>query len=261
MSDSITSRLHGDPDRHVLVYLPGLHGDFTLVRRFRERITERTAFVEFAYPIRGRPSLNDMSEAVYAELERLGAREVTLLAESFGSQVAWAMISQGRDTVRIHRLVLSGGFIRHPWPAGVHLARRLTGAMRRRRNLILETFPWYGRLAYESRPGLAEDLTRFVEARSRPEDREAIHHRLELIASSDFRPVAAETRIPVHHLTGVFDPIVPWPPVMRWLKLHCPGYQGTVRFHTSDHAVLVSRPTAAAQVISRWVGAEELTRR
>lgn len=56
VNPSIPYRMHGDPHGHVLVYLPGLHGDFTLVRSFRERILPTTAFVEFAYPVDGNPS-------------------------------------------------------------------------------------------------------------------------------------------------------------------------------------------------------------
>jgi len=253
VNPSIPYRMHGDPQGHVLVYLPGLHGDFTLIRSFREHMVSSTAFVEFAYPLDGNPSLNELADSIHDALERLGVGDVTLLAESFGSQVAWAMIARPREAIRYRRLILSGGFVQYPWMGGVHLARGMVTTLGPGGNLLLGSFPLYGRLFYESRPGLAHDLARFVEARSRTEDRRAIHHRLGLIAGSDFRSVAAGTRLPVHHLTGVFDPIVPWYPVQRWLQRHCPGYQGTVRFHTSDHAVLVSRPTAAARQISSWM--------
>lgn len=246
--------MHGDPHGHVLVYLPGLHGDFTLIRSFRERILPSTAFVEFAYPVDGNPSLRELADAIHDALEHLQVGDVTLLAESFGSQVAWAMIARPRETIRYRRLILSGGFVQYPWLGGVHLARAMVTTVGPGANLLLESFPLYGRLLYEPRPGLAHDLSCFVESRSRIEDRQAIHHRLGLITTADFRPVAARTTLPVHHLTGVFDPIVPWYPVQRWLQRHCPGYQGTVRFHTSDHAVLVSRPTAAARLIKSWMG-------
>jgi pimeloyl-ACP methyl ester carboxylesterase len=248
-------RIHGDGP--PIVYLPGLHGDWTLVGGFRRRLPAHVRFVEFAYPVSESVSLRELAAAIHDALEHAGVADCTLLAESFGSQVAWAMLAEPRPGVRVRRLVLSGGFVRHPWMGGVRLSRRLYHAGGRMADRMLSVYPSAALLAYERRPELRDDLRTFVENRGMPGDSGAIRHRLRLIAEADYRGVAARTVLPVHHLTGVWDAVVPWPPVRRWLRRHCPGYRGTRPVWSADHAVLVGRPSAAARQVLEWTVAQE----
>jgi len=57
-------RIHGDVGKPTLIYLPGLHGDWTLVTRFRLAIQDRYRFVEFTYPRTLEWSLEDYAEAI-----------------------------------------------------------------------------------------------------------------------------------------------------------------------------------------------------
>jgi hypothetical protein len=84
-------RVHGSPNQPVLIYLPGLHGDWTLVGSFRAALAGRVRFIEFTYPRTTSWSLADYGAQVEAALIQQGITCGWLLGESFGSQVAWAV--------------------------------------------------------------------------------------------------------------------------------------------------------------------------
>ena len=70
MTDDLKMRAHGDASLPTLVYLPGMHGDWTLVSSFRAAIAGRVRFVEFTYPRTTTWSLDDYA----ATLRRVFAR-------------------------------------------------------------------------------------------------------------------------------------------------------------------------------------------
>ena len=76
----------------TLIYLPGIHGDWTLVSSFRERMKSHVRFVEFTYPRTLAWSLEDYARAVLDALKANAIREGIILGESFSSQVAWPLL-------------------------------------------------------------------------------------------------------------------------------------------------------------------------
>ena len=64
MSEELQIRVHGQGLEPTLVYLPGLHGDWTLVSSFRAALTGRVCFVEFTYPRTLTWSLDDYAAAI-----------------------------------------------------------------------------------------------------------------------------------------------------------------------------------------------------
>lgn len=238
----------------VVVYLPGLHGDWTLIRGLRERLDRQVRFIEFAYPRSAGWTLEDYAAAISARLQSLGIHSFHLLAESFGSQVAWAMIAGARSPEKVQSLTLAGGFVRHPFAWG---ATGAAGTTARFPSVLLQCFMhlWtpLARVAYEKRPGLADDFRAFTKARAAAGDREAIASRLRMIALNDPTEIAGAIKVPVRYLTGFWDPVVPWPVVRRRLRLTCPGYRETHVIANADHAVLVARPALAATNILEWI--------
>jgi hypothetical protein len=82
----------------------------------------------------------------------------------------------------------------------------------------------------------------------------------EQAASHDWRPVASAVRIPVYYLTGLIDPIVPWPGLARWLRRHCAGFRGWRVVVCSDHHVLGWPPrTAATPIVGRMTAEAALS--
>lgn len=94
MAEELQMRIHGDASLPTLVYLPGLHGDWTLAASFRKAVEGKVRFVEFTYPRTTEWTLGDYAEAVERRLLENGITSGWLLAESFSSQVAWELLER-----------------------------------------------------------------------------------------------------------------------------------------------------------------------
>src|SRR5512143_2946717 len=92
--EKLQVRIHGDTSLPTLIYLPGLHGDWTLVSSFRAAVAGSVRFVEFSYPRTVTWSLDDYARALEAELLARGIGHGWLLGESFGSQPAWQLVAR-----------------------------------------------------------------------------------------------------------------------------------------------------------------------
>ena len=49
-TEGVKVRVHGPESLPTLVYLPGLHGNWTLIAGFRKALAQRLRFVEISYP-------------------------------------------------------------------------------------------------------------------------------------------------------------------------------------------------------------------
>jgi len=245
--------VHGDASLPTLIYMPGLHGDWTLVGSFRHAIRGRVRFVEVTYPRTLTWSLEDYARSVEAALAERGIVRGWLLGESFGSQVVWSVAS--RNQFQIEALIFAGGFGRHPMRWGVRLAERLCGSfpvglMTR----ILFGYARVARLRYRRSPEVQANIQEFI-ARRTEADREAAVHRLRLVAANDPGPVSRKLGVPVYALTGLVDPIVPWFLVRPWLRNNCPTLRDYRIVWSADHNVLGTGAQDAAEEILRWMSA------
>lgn len=296
MTETLQLRVHGDESLPTLIHLPGLHGDWTLVASFRVALTGRARFVETTYPRTITWSLEDYTEAVETALLSRGIQNGWLIGESYGSQIAWNMIARaaaiedpvnrGTDAGRFQPvaasfslrlrenrgaeagrfqpqgLILAGGFVRHPTLWAVRMAGHISRAVPLR--LVKSCCCVYARYAnYRHRraPETLANIAEFVARRTIEADRDAIAHRYRLIAESDFRPVARQTRLPVFYLAGLVDPLVPWPIVRLWLRRNCPGYRGGRTIWRADHNVLGTAPQASAEQILQWISEQTASSR
>jgi pimeloyl-ACP methyl ester carboxylesterase len=271
-------QIHGDAALPTLIYLPGLHGDWTLVSSFRASVTNQFRFVEFTYPRNAEWSLDDYAAGIESALLTNGITHGWLVGESFGSQVAWAIVgrSQARaDAASAMKLsadnapmavlpftpdgvILAGGFVRHPLPWGVSWVKRATACTPQ---WGLKAGLWiygrYARFRHRQAPETLACIREFVQRRQEPQDRLAIQHRLALIRENDPRPVARKTDLPVYALAGLVDPLVPNPWVRGWLKKHCPGYRGSRLIWRADHNVLGTAPRQSVEQVARWTEARK----
>ena len=258
MSDVLQIRIHGEATWPTLIYLPGLHGDWLLVTRFRRAVAGRVRFVEFTYPHTVTWSVADFAAAVAGMLCEHGIVRGWVLAESFGSQVAWGLLQT--EGFRAEGLILAGGFVKHPWPAAVRgtewLLRRLPLGLL---TAVVSGYAVAARWRFKQHPEVMGALREF-RARWGEPLRQAAAHRTRLVAGNDPRPLARAARVPVFHLTGAWDPVVPWPPVQRWLRRECPGWRGNRVVWTADHNVLGTGTAAACRQVLGWLGAGEAPR-
>jgi len=244
-------RVHGDAGRPTLIYLPGVHGDWTLVSSFREAIKGRVRFVEFTYPRTLTWSLQDHAEAILDRLQTHGIKEGWLLAESFGSVLAWAVLEKA---FAAQGVILAGGFVRYPFMPLVGFAHWLNRSIP---NWGLSAFcrfyAAYARFRHHKAPDTYEAVAEFLRRRTEPGDREALCHRYRLIQQSDARALARSMKIPVYHLCGFFDPVVPWWAVRKSLLRGCPAHRDRALIWWADHNVLGTAPREAAEHIMAWM--------
>jgi pimeloyl-ACP methyl ester carboxylesterase len=254
MTERLELRGYGSPEQPALVYLPGLHGDWTLVGAFRRELAGRLRFVEMTYPRTLTWSLDDYASAIEQALARLGVETGWLLGESFGSQIVWSLVARKRFAVQ--GVILAGGFVRHPMGWGVRFAQRVvSGVPLSLVTRILFAYAKIARARFGRSPEMLAGIREFI-ARRTEEDRRAATHRLHLIAGSDPRPIAEKIALPVFGISGLLDPIVPWVFVRPWLKRHCPALREYKVVWHADHTVLGTGPRTAADTVVRWVRGE-----
>ncbi|MBI3877288.1 MAG: alpha/beta hydrolase [Verrucomicrobia bacterium] len=272
MEERLQIRIHGDASLPALIYLPGLHGDWTLVTSFHLALGGRVRFVEFTYPRTLTWSLDDYAKAIADSLAQNGITRGWLLAESFGSQIAWPLVEgakrEGRGTKKVENdsplspltshftvegLILAGGFVKHPFMWGVGFVEKLcNGVSLAWLKRILFWYAKVSRWRFRHAPEVVESIGEFI-ARRTELDMRAVTHRLRLIKTNDPRPIACAAALPVFHLSGFWDPIVPWPFVRPWLRRHCPGFREARLFALADHNVLGTAPRTSARRVLEWM--------
>lgn len=249
--EQLQMRVYGDASQPTLIYLPGLHGDWTLVGSFRRAIGNRVRLVTTTYPRTLTWSLDDYAANVENLLAEKGITRGWLLGESFSSQVVWAMVARG--TFQIEGIILAGGFVRHPIRAGVRYAQRVAhGISLSLLTRIMFGYAKFARFRYRHSPETMADIQEFIKRRTEL-DRQAAVHRLRLIAQSDFCNLVHSTNIPIYALTGALDPVVPWFFVRHWLRKNCPALRDYKIVWHADHNILGTAPDAAADQIAHWV--------
>lgn len=251
VSEKLEIRVHGDPSRPTLIYLPGLHGNWAFIGDFRRSLGGRVRFVEVAYPPTLTWSLEDYAAGVEATLSGRGITRGWFLGESFSSQVVWPLIA--RNKFQIQGVILAGGFVRHPMRWAVRLAKRVSGDVSL--SVITRILLSYAKLArfrFRRSPEALAGIQEFI-ARLTDLDRQAAKHRLNLVLQNDPCAIARKADVPIYGLTGLFDPIVPWFWPRRWLRKNCPGLRGYKIIWRADHNVLGTAPQAAADQVVKWM--------
>lgn len=251
MDERLKLRVDGEASLPTLIYLPGLHGDWTLIPNFKRALANRVRFAEVTYPRTLTWSLDDYAAGVEAALTEIGITRGWLLAESFSSQVAWPMVARGN--FQIEGLILAGGFVKHPIRAGVRLVEKFgRGIPLSWLTRIMFGYSKIARYRYRRSPETGASIREFIERRTEL-DRQAAVHRLRLIAASDFRSIVKATRIPIFAITGALDPIVPWFCVRAWLRRNGTALRDYRIIWRADHNVLSTAANASADQVVRWM--------
>jgi pimeloyl-ACP methyl ester carboxylesterase len=259
MEEQLQLRIHGDASLPTLIYLPGLHGDWTLIGSFRKAVAGKVRFVEMTYPRTLTWSLDDYAAAIETALEQNGITSGWLLGESFGSQPLWALVA--RKTFQPQGIILAGGFVRLPAGRLLGWAERIAGTFALAlltqiifpvtNRIFARYYATLSRYRFRHSPETLARINDFLERRT-PLDFRAAQHRLHLIAGYDPRPVAQNADVPVFAISGWFDPIVPWFLVRRWLRKNCPMLRD-FKIIRGDHAVLISASRTSARQILDWI--------
>jgi pimeloyl-ACP methyl ester carboxylesterase len=249
-------RVHGSPELPTLIYLPGTHGDWSLIAGLRNKLLPQYCFVEFTYPRTTAWTLDDYASHIREALKSNGLKQGWLLGESFGSQIAWLLASAPQTGFKCQGIILAGGFGRHPFPWEIDFAiwsfRRLIAnesSVKRAMKFYAQGVRWF----YEQTEETETSIHDFIQHRTQ-EDGLAAIHRLKLIRDNHPQTLVAQITIPVFNLSGFWDALVPWYLVTPWLHRRCSGYRGSKVISTADHNVLFSAPTKSARTIREWFG-------
>jgi pimeloyl-ACP methyl ester carboxylesterase len=254
--ETISMRVHGDASKPTLIYLPGMHGDWTLIGSLRVALRDRVRFVEFTYPRSVPWSLDDYACAVLSSLRSQQIARGWLLAESFSSLVAWSMVQHADEQeFTAEGIILAGGFVRYPYPVLVRIGQWINRRVSMRGlKLFLSVYSKYAVFRHWAAPETFAQVQEFVQRRCQKGDREAICGRYDLIAKADFQNVARDFPRPVYQLYGLIDPIVPAIPVRRWLTKQCKSHRQSRMIWHADHNVLGTAPEKSAEQIVDWMG-------
>lgn len=256
--EELRIRVDGNPTLGTLIYLPGLQGDWSLLRSFKAAIKDKVRLVEFTYPRTVTWSLDQYAAEIENALFERGITSGWLLGESFGSQIAWPMARNSSDCssrFQVEGIILAGGFVKHPNAPGIHLVKQITGnCPRRGYERFLKLYAGYVKFRHRHAPETLSAMDEFL-ARRTEADRQAMSHRVSLIAANDARPLVSNLKVPVYALSGFWDPIVPRFVTRCWLQRNCPGYRGAKTIFRADHNVLGTQPRQSAHVITAWMKA------
>src|SRR5437868_3897870 len=201
--EAVQVRLNGPVGAPRLIYLPGLHGDWTLLTGFRCAVEKRVRLSELTYPRTLDWSLARYASEVVTRLKEEGIFDGWLLGESFGSQVVWEILKQGE--FKAQAAILAGGFGRHPFPWAAALAAKLSGPVAYfLLRQCLSAYKSTARLRFGRSAKSKAALEEFVLRRTW-RDFQAARHRLRLVAGADPGMAIQAARLPVYPFTGLFD--------------------------------------------------------
>ena len=249
--ENLQIRIHGAHHLPTLIYLPGLHGDWTLIGDFRKHLAGKVRLVEFTYPRSLTWSLDDYAEAIEKSLAQNGIANGWLLGESYGSQLAWQLAA--RKKFLAEAIILAGGFVKFPFRLGVWVARTTLKLIPL--GFMIWLFVSYGKIARRRHQYSPETLTALNEFLTRRTelDRQAMLHRLRQVAEFDPRDIARSTRLPVYYLSAKYDLAVPFFMVRPWLRNNCPSLHDVKSIPTFDHNILATSHAECASQILAWM--------
>lgn len=250
----------GRADAPPLVYVPGIHGDWTPLRRSRGLFHRRARLIEVAYPRQSRWRLRDYAESMDRMMNRLNLKSAHFAVESFGSLVGWQYLLTRPERVR--SIVVVGGFTHSPGKPKVFLAQ--LGLRSISPELFEKGMEWYcSRLLHSSNAQAVErgvdrrelDPATLYPAARTPDGWRTIISRLSLIQNADFRPYLNRVRTPVRYLGGASDMVVP---VHREVRTLWSGLTPRCRFASAlvpdaPHMVIASHPRGSTERICDWI--------
>ncbi len=258
--DELLYRVSGEEHATPVVYLPGVHGDWTPQAAAGPILAERFRLVEVTYPKKPHWSIGDYMNAVVSLFDRLEIDSAHVIAESFGSLVGWELGLEHPSRVR--SMMIVGGFCQPPGPPKVLLAKwglslLPTEVFERGVNAYVSIRKLQGKLV---RPEMEVDLP-YAAVRT-DLGLSATIQRFELLGRMDFRHQLHDLRIPVRYIGGEKDLIVP---VKREIETLAEILAEEAGFESrlipgAPHMIIASHAEETAGQLVDWIEAlEEVT--
>ena len=244
--------------RHAMpvLYLPGVHGDWTPQAAAGRHFRRSFYLIETAYPRVETWSIDDYAQAVDDLLDRLGIESAHVVGESFGSLVGWQFGVRRPD--RIRSFTLLGGFTR---PPRMRIAAAAAATLKSLPTHVLESaidsYVAAKAVTRQSRQPIdlgTVDASVYPATRT-TRGRLATANRMQIIQSADFRGRLQEIRFPVRYIGGAFDFIVPVrreiATLLKHLPPHC-DFQSAL-LPRAAHMTIASHPEQTVAQITSWI--------
>lgn len=258
-SSALVHQVSGSEELPTLVYLPGVHGDWTPLARARSLLGEAARLVEVAYPRVADWTLPDFAKALENLLDLLKLDSVHLVGESFGSLVAWEFGLAHPHRVR--SLSLVGGFSQPPDSRTARWARHALSLVP---TVLFETgIDLY--VAHKNRRGETRhpgDGAPAYAAVRTTRGRRATANRMDIIHRTDFRPRLGDVAFPVRYIGGEKDRLVPVQRELATLEKYLPtacDFQGRI-LSAAPHMIIASHPEQTSGHLHTWVREAERKR-
>ena len=253
----LVHQIAGDTRATPIVYLPGVHGDWTPQGRARSILSREYQFVETAYPRVEYWTIDDYARALKELLDALGIESAHIVGESFGSLVAWQFgVAHPR---RVRSFTLVGGFSRAP---RFRIAAAASAALKCIPTRVLEsTIDLY--VAGKSALGEHREASAAgAYAATRTDGgRRAAANRMSIIQQTEFRSHLPQIHFPVRYVGGARDLVVPVrreiATLYNHLRPHC-DFQSTL-IAGAPHAIIASHPEKTVEHMVRWIRQTEET--
>lgn len=249
-------RSTGDRSAPPVLYLPGVHGDWTPQVRARPILGREFQLIETAYPRIEHWSIDDFARALLELLDRLNIETAHIVGESFGSLVAWQFGVLHPSRVRSFTLV--GGFSRPPrFGVAALAATALKSVPTRWLESGIDAY-----VAGKSALGEHRETSDFgpYPAARTYRGRRATANRMNIIQRVDFREHLGQINFPVRYVGGSRDIIVPVrreiATLVAQLPPHCDFRSQLVA--RAPHAVLASHPEQTTEHLTRWIRETEV---
>lgn len=246
-------RIQGDTHSPPVVYLPGVHGDWTPQASATPLLSQSLRLVQIEYPKMSQWRVEDYVQALVRLLDRLEFRTVHLVAESFGSLVGWQFGLEYPERVR--SMVIIGGFAQPPEPRMVRMARWGLSLLpadlfERGVNAYVMFRRRQGRLTHpETEVDLPYPAVRTELGRA------ATIRRFDIISQSYYLHDLHDIRFPVRYIGGELDLIVPVKREIATLE-RLLSEEADFKSHLipgAPHMIIASHPEETSAQVTKWI--------
>ena len=221
-----------------LVLLPGMIGTAELFAPLLREIPSDVSTQVIAYPPDQSLSMNELLQLIEAEIHE--KTDLVIVGESFSAELAAAFAARHPDQMRA--LVLSGGYVRPPWPSW----------MRWLIHPFMVRIPLPSTLIrfFATGSSANEPFVDWVRNAFRAPDAEVMTHRARQALSLDFTDQLKQCRVPILYLAPDRDRLVP-PWNLKWIVKNRPDV--FVEKIPGPHLILQTAPRECWVAIERFV--------
>lgn len=253
--DTILGLIHeaeGPVTGAPVIYLPGSHGDPSLIGEARRILRRDVRLLAVTYPRAESWTLEDYSDALEDLMGVLDVDSAHLIGESFGGLIGWEFgLTLPR---RIRSLLLVGGFCRPVAGPRIEFARH---ALAHLPSAILER----GANLFGSGGAVLEDDLLIdwpggayvASQNSRP--RRAAANRLSILSQSDFSASLGAVRFQVRYVGGGGDTMIPVRREAALMAARLPfrcGFESEI-VPGAPHGVLASHAERVCERLTGWI--------